>query len=146
MEDLAEQLIDEEEGAPSAVVYKDIRGYDTIGRGVLVQAGIAGSGLSADELAFIDQRRVLEARHIAAGYPNFVNLSAVRQAVLVSVSFQLGLAPLHWPDFMACAARGDYAAMATAGLNSLWATKQTPKRAQREMSMLSTDTWIPHGG
>lgn len=145
MSDLSEQLIDEEEGPSSCVVYKDSRGYDTIGRGVLVQSGIAGAGLTADELAFIDQRRLLEAKHIATGYPFFATLSAVRQAVLVSVSFQLGLAPLHWPNFMACAARQDYAAMAAAGLASLWASQQTPARAKREMAMLETDTWIPHG-
>lgn len=144
MSDLGAQLIGEEEGPSSPTVYKDTRGYDTIARAVLVQSGIPGAGLTPDELAFIDARRMLEAQHIAAGYPFFSQMNTVRQAVLVSVSFQLGLAPLHWPNFMAAAKAQDYPAMAAAGLDSVWAKGQTPRRALREMTMLQTGNWVEH--
>lgn len=82
------------------------------------------------------------ARAIAAQFPHFAELNDVRQAVLISMAFQLGAKPLHWPHFMAALEARDYEAAAAAGMDSDWARDQTPRRAGREMTMLSSGQWV----
>ena len=91
----------------------------------------------ADQFLAEDMSR---SRMLATEFPNYQTMNDVRQAVCVSMCFQMGSGPLHWPHFIAALKIPDYAAAAVAGLDSLWA-KQTPARAQREMSMLSTGAW-----
>lgn len=141
MADLAQQLIGEEEGR-SASVYVDIRGFSTIGIGCLVDAKVKGAGLcdAAIDAQFAHDSMV--ARHLAALFPHFADLNPVRQAVLVSMCFQLGGKPLGWTEFTAALQAQDYDAAAAAGLDSLWEKVQTPKRATREMAMLKSGVWV----
>lgn len=138
---LDEQLIGEEEGRV-AHVYPDSRGLLTIGIGCLVDPKIPGAGLceAAIDAQFAHDSRT--ARDIAWQFPHFAELNEVRQAVLISMAFQLGNKPLHWTDFMNALTTRNYVAAAGAGRDSDWWRTQTPKRAEREMSMLALGSWV----
>jgi len=135
--DLAHRLVSEEEGR-IAHVYQDSEGWWTIGVGALVDARKGGA--LCDEAIDVQLDHDLQAaRKRAANLPGFQRCNEVRQAVLVSMCFQLGSLQ-GWPKFKAALALGDYVLAATEGLASLWA-KQTPSRAQRQMHMLQTGEW-----
>lgn len=140
MTDLAETLIEQQEGR-EAHVYKDSRNLWSIGIGCLVDPSVPGAGLcdAAIEVQFAHDSAW--ARTVAAEFPHFADMNEVRQAVLISMAFQLGSKPLHWPNFMAALNAQDFKAAAAAGLDSDWARTQTPKRAELEMLMLSTGGW-----
>lgn len=144
MSDLSERLLDEEEGR-SRTVYQDTRGYWTISRGCLVDARIPGAGLCGAAMAAQDAHDSAAARAIAESFPHFDELNEVRQVALISMTFQLGAKPLHWPNFIAALEKRDYAAAAEAGMDSDWARDQTPRRAKREMNMLASGQWIERG-
>lgn len=142
--DQTEQLIGEEEGR-KATVYADSRGIQTIGIGCVVDPKVPGAGLCDDAIDVQFDHDSVAARHLATLYPHFADLSPIRQAVIISLCFQMGTKPLGWTQFRGALERQDYAAAAAAGRQTLWAQQQTPKRAEREMRMLETDTWSPHG-
>lgn len=141
--DLTEQLIGEEEGR-SAAVYADTLGIKTIGIGCVVDPKIKGAGLCDAAIDAQFAHDSLVARHLASAFPHFADMNPVRQAVIVSMCYQLGGKPLGWTDFMAALQSQDYDAAAAAGLDSLWEKVQTPKRATREMAMLKTGNWVEH--
>lgn len=139
--DLAEALIAESEGL-KLTAYVDTEGYWTIGYGHKLPLNQEWDGHKiapeeADNLLTEDMR---EARIIAGEFPHFTELNDVRQAVLISMAFQLGAKPLLWPHFMAALEARDYAAAADAGLDSRW-HRQTQARCEREMTMLRTGNW-----
>ena len=140
--DPTEQLIGEEEGR-SGTVYADTLGIQTIGIGCVVDAKVKGAGLCDAAIDAQFQHDSLVARHMASVYPHFADMNPVRQAVIVSMCFQLGGKPLGWTDFMAALSAQDYDAAAAAGLDTLWEKTQTPKRATREMAMLKSGEWVP---
>lgn len=142
MSDLAEQLVEEEEGR-EVCAYPDSQGYLTIGVGALVDRHVPGAGLCQAAINAQLDHDMAQARSDAADLPGFQRLNEVQQAVLISMCFQLG--NLHdWPHFKAALALGDLQAAAAAGLDSLWA-KQTPQRAKRAMQMLASGQWINKG-
>ena len=143
MVDLAEQLIGEEEGRERCA-YKDSRGFDTIGIGCLVDKRMRGAGLcdAAIDAQFTHDRANADA--ICARIPNFRELNDVQKASLTSVAFQLGDQILGWKHFMAAMGAKNIRGAAAALLDSDWALKQTPERAQRETQMLSTGEWVEH--
>lgn len=140
MADLIEQLLDEEEGDSGPCAVPDSRGYLTLGRGICVDPRIAGAGLPQVAIDAANKVRTEEARKRATTIPGFIRCNEVRQAVLVSMCFQLG-SLTTWHEFRGALVMDDYEAAAAAGLDSEWA-KQTPARAQRQMAMLSTGKWI----
>jgi GH24 family phage-related lysozyme (muramidase) len=142
MMDLATQLLDEEEGPPSPTVYTDSEGYATIARGCLVDKRVKGAGLCAAAMAVQTAHDEALARGIASTFPHFTELNDVRQAVLVSMCYQMGTKPMRWPNFMVALTSRDYDAAAAAGLETDWARSETPKRAEREMGMLRSGVWI----
>ena len=146
MTDLADRLITESEGC-RLTAYKDTRGLWTIGIGHLLDNSYDRTGYTitqeeADELLEQDTK---QARQEATGFPNFFQMNEVRQAVCISMCFQLGSKPLYWPHFMAALQIPDYTAAAIAGRDSDWWRVQTPKRAEREMKMLETGEWVELG-
>lgn len=143
MSDRSEQLVGEEEGR-SRTVYPDTRKLWTIGIGCLVDRSVPGAGLCDEAITVQFAHDSAAARAIAAQFPHFAELNDVRQAVLVSMAFQLGGKPLHWKDFINALTAKDYAAAASAGLDSDWARTQTPQRAKRAMQMLSGGMWVNH--
>jgi len=139
--DLAEQLISEEEGRNSHV-YPDNEGFSTVGVGACIDARVPGAGLCDAAIEAQLASDMQSARVDASEFPHFAELNDVRQAVLISMAFQMGSKPLHWPDFMSALQQKDYAAAATAGRDSDWWRRETHKRAEREMQMLESGNWV----
>jgi GH24 family phage-related lysozyme (muramidase) len=148
---LEQQLVDEEEGPQIPHVYKDSRGFWTISRGCLVDPAVPGAGLCQAAMDAQDAHSLAKAQALAAAIPGFAACSDVRQAVIVSMCYQLGdLAA--WHDFRAALAAGDYAevsqqmlfANVAAGKPSDWLI-QTPTRCRRAAYMMRSNTWLAHG-
>lgn len=138
---LLEVLIGEEEGRDPHV-YRDSRGYLTIGIGCLVDPKIPSAGLCDAAITAQFEHDTTTARGLAAEFPGFAELNEVRQAALISMCFQLGSKPLGWPHFVAALKAGDFSAAAVAGRDSDWWRTETHKRAEREMTMLETGNWV----
>lgn len=139
--DLAEVLVSECEGC-RLDAYRDTRGFWTVGYGHLLDQTQDWNGhtITQDDADQLLERDMTSARITATEFPHFSELNEVRQAVLISMAFQMGSGPLHWPHFMAALEARDYNAAADAGLDSLWA-RETPARAAREMVMMRTGEW-----
>jgi lysozyme len=138
--DLAQVLVENQEEC-RLESYLDTEGVPTNGwghtgsdvyyPGQVITQDQADAWLAADMSA---------ARNIATRFPFYYQLNDVRQAVLVSMAFQMGSKPLYWPRFMSALEVRDYADAQKEGLASEWA-EQTPERAQLEMSMLASGEW-----
>lgn len=140
VENLTRQLTGDE--GTKATVYKDSLGYYTIGVGRLVDPRKPGSGLRPKEIAFMLANDI-EERMLAlrAQLPWMEELSEPRQAVLLNMSFQLGVAGLlGFKNTLLMIRAGDYAAASKGMLQSLWA-RQTPNRAKRLSEQMRTDEW-----
>lgn len=135
---LALQLIADYEGL-RLTAYKDSLGLWTIGYGHLLTQDRDWTGytITKDQADIWLQLDCQVALQHAQTFPFFSQMNDVRQAALVSMCYQLGVKPFGWPEFMASLNQQDYAGAAANGLDSLWA-RQTPARAQEEMSMLAT--------
>jgi lysozyme len=143
MADLAQTLVEEQEGC-ELTAYEDTKGLWTIGYGHLLDQTRNWSGQTitqqqAEEWLAADMGY---ARVLATGFPHWQTLGDVRQAVLISMCFQMGSKPLYWPNFMAALEAQDYAAAAAAGLDTDWARLDSPNRAKLEMKMLDNAQWI----
>jgi lysozyme len=138
---LAQELIAKWEGL-RLTAYKDSLEKWTVGYGHLLLpqdkdwTGYTITIVEADALLAQDMQSAIA---IADTFPYFDQMNEVRQAALISMAYQLGTKPLHWPMFMASLGIEDYAGAAAAGLDSLWA-RETPTRASEEMAMLRTGT------
>jgi lysozyme len=139
--DLAQTLISEEEGRDPCV-YKDSLGYFSIAIGCLVDRSQLGAGLCDAAIDAQFAHDSATARSIAARFPYFDEMNEVRKAVMISMAFQLGTKPLHWPNFMAAMRERNYQKAAEEGLDSDWARVQTQQRATRQMTMLATGNWV----
>ena len=135
--DLAHKLVSEEEGR-IAHVYLDSERFWTIGVGCMVDAR-KGGGLCEEAIDAQLEHDLQAARKRAQALTGFDQCNDVRQAVLISMAFQLGSLSA-WTNFRNALAAGDYATAADHGLDSLWA-KQTPARAVRQMQMMRTGEW-----
>jgi len=138
MSDLAAQLVAEEEGPSSPTMYL-VAGVAHIGRGVCIDAKVAGAGLPAEILASLDAYKLNVAVDAAANLDGYAACNDVRQAVLVSMCYQLG-GLAEWTEFKAALAAGDYTGAAAQMLASRWAD-QTPARAKREAFMMRSGVW-----
>ena len=103
-----------------------------------------GSGLCDAAITAQFSHDSFAARKIASTWPEFSTLNPVRQAVLISMAYQLGNKPKGWPKFMAALERQDFDDAALQGANTNWYRTQTPNRAMREMQMLRTGEWVAH--
>ena len=140
--DLANRILDEEEGVTAHVI-RDSRGYLTIARGCLVDPSVPCDGLCQEAIAVQSAHDLATAVASAQRLPGFQLANDVRQAVLISMVFQLGsLDESEWPDFRAACGRGDWEAAAAAGRDSKWWRRQTHLRAEREMRMIESGAWI----
>lgn len=140
MSNLAEQLIAEEEGREPCA-YPDTQGFMTIAIGCLVDKRVKGAGLCDAAIDAQFAHDSAQARADASALAGFVYANDIRQAVLISMCFQLG--NLHdWPNFRKAVAVGDWEAAVTAGMDSAWYKTQTPERAKRELGMLASGQWI----
>lgn len=121
--------------------YEDSEGYLTIGTGRLIDAR-KGGGISDEERRYllandISARRRLLSQH----FPWFLGLDRVREAVVISMEFQVGDLRL-WPRFCNAMAVRDYTQAAKDILDSKVAREQAPKRWQRQAKMMETGQWV----
>lgn len=121
--------------------YEDHLGYLTIGVGRLIDKR-KGGGITAEEAAYLlnnDIQKVDQA--LRAALPWFSALDEARQAALVNMGFQLGIAGLlEFKRTLACIRDGRYHEAETHAAQSKWA-QQTPERARRVARQIATGEW-----
>jgi lysozyme len=114
--------------------YRDTTGHWTIGAGRNLDA----NGLSMDEVDYLLANDIRKCEAEARKYPWFCELNDARQAVVLSMIFNLG--PKGFAGFkntIASIARGDYEDAASRMLQSKWAT-QVGNRALRLAAAMRT--------
>lgn len=122
-------------------VYKDSRGLDTIGIGILVdQKG--GGGLRDNEIDFIFNNRVAEVMaELSKQIPWTNRLDDVRKGALLNMCFQLGVAGLKgFPKMLSSMQFNNFNGAYLEALDSDWA-RQTPARAKRIAQQILTGEW-----
>lgn len=115
--------------------YKDTVGKTTIGIG----RNLDDVGISQDEAEYLLASDIAKAEAEALKYPWFIDLSAARQKVVLSMIFNLG--PKGFAGFkntITDIAAGDYGSAASRMLQSKWAT-QVGNRAVRLAQAMRTD-------
>lgn len=120
--------------------YQDSRGYWTIGVGRLIDEELGG-GLSDDEIDYLLTNDINRCIEEAETYPWFAGLSEPRQAVVISLLFNLGKP--RWDGFkkaQAAIAAGDMAEASRQLLDSKWA-RQVGKRAHEMAAQLQSGEW-----
>jgi lysozyme len=122
-------------------VYKDIRGYQTIGVGRCIEKGI-GKGITEQEAFVMLENDIAQAkRELPRIVPNFGALGAPRQAVLINMYHQLGATKLKRFGALLEALRiYDYDKVAEEMIDSLW-FKQTPNRVKLLAQMMRSGLW-----
>lgn len=118
-------------------VYRDSRGYWTIGVGFLVDPSVPGAGLTDEEIKAVLTIRVDAVYdELIVREPWIANLSSNRMAVLLDMAYNLGEAHLEsFKNTLAFIKNGDYNQAAMGMLNSLWA-KQVGARATELADMM----------
>lgn len=118
--------------------YTDSLGYVTIGIGRMVDAR-KGGGISLEEAKILllnDISRIR--RHLAASIPWWGRLDPVRQAVFISMAFQMGVdGLLNFRNTLLAVRESRWEDAANGMLASKWAS-QTPLRASRLAEALRT--------
>jgi lysozyme len=137
-----EQLLNEEEGrVPHA--YQDHLGFWTIGVGHLIDER-KGGRLPDYIIDALLQHDIDEKLGQAKTLQGFDRLNEVQQAVLVSMVFQMGIGGIRgFPAMLRALAAGDINRAAAEGRDSKWAREDTPRRAERQMTMLESGLWLP---
>lgn len=132
-------LIKQHEGVVSHA-YEDSRGYLTIGVGRLIDERLGG-GLSDDEINLLLANDIKRCMDEAMLYPFYPKLDEARQAVIISMLFNLGRPNFDkFQNFQAALLVGDYNLAANEMLNSRWAT-QVGHRANHLSQMMRTGEW-----
>lgn len=134
-----------EEGRRS-IAYKDTKGLWTNGIGHLIQPGeewMKDTILNNDQIDDIFASDMKAATLGAAGtINNYYGLDQVRQAAIIGMVFQLGLAGFKaFHDAITAIERSDYQAASDAMLDSKWAKIDTPQRAKRAALMMTSGEW-----
>jgi len=121
--------------------YADTLGYATIGYGRLVDQR-KGGGISEDEALYLLKNDVNARLNVLENAIDFfARLDDARKAVLLNMSFQLGITGLlKFKNTLAKIEMGDYDGAADNMLKSLWA-RQTTNRAGRLAEQMRTGQW-----
>jgi lysozyme len=132
-----EELIDDLEGRKSKL-YSDTMGVPTIGCG----RNLRDVGLSDDEIDYLRNNDCARARDEAAKFYWFPILDPVRQLVVLSMLYQLGLSRFLTFERMIIALKErDYTGAAREMRDSQWA-KQTPNRVQKLSGWMETGSQV----
>lgn len=141
---LDERLVREEEGCLRRA-YREQLGNWTVGIGHLLDHPL-GRSLTNDQIERLFSADLELARVTArelVGDDVWATLSSARQAVLVSMAFQLGADKLsRWQRFLRDIETGQFRQAAADGRQNLW-FRQTPERAERQLTMLVLNDWVP---
>ena len=132
-----ERLLLLEEGLRNTV-YRCPAGKLTIGIG----RNLEDRGISDAEATYMLRNDIRAfRRELTQMWPWFTRLSSVRQAVLVDMAFNLGVAGLStFKKMLTATGCGYYSMAAEEMMDSKWA-KQVGKRAERLSVMMETDLW-----
>jgi lysozyme len=150
---ITKQLFDSEDYR--ACVYKDSKGFWTVGIGFLVDDRVKGAGLSLKECEVILRMRLEELHFeiLPKRIPWIFDLSLPRQAVLVDMAYNMGWPSLLGFKKMLMALRRSVmarsvverdAAIAEAVaemFDSKWAREDVPSRAARLAKQMATGEW-----
>jgi len=138
--ELATDQIKQDEGLVLHA-YDDSLGYATIGYGRLVDQR-KGGGISEDEALYLLKNDVNARLNVLENAIDFfARLDDARKAVLLNMSFQLGITGLlKFKNTLAKIEMGDYDGAADNMLKSLWA-RQTTNRAGRLAEQMRTGQW-----
>lgn len=121
-------------------VYRDSEGWLTIGYGRLLEPS-KGGGISKDEAEYLLANDLRVAERLCEGMEPYLELSPVRQAVLVNMCVNLGPAKLKaFRRMFSALVQQDYAHAAAEMLDSKWAT-QVKGRATRLAEQMKTGQW-----
>jgi lysozyme len=118
--------------------YTDTVGKLTIGIG----RNLTDRGLSEDEVQLLFSNDVrIATEELERVFPWTKNLDEVRKAVLIDMSFNMGITVLRqFKNTLGFVQRGEYKRAAFAMLQSKWAT-QVGNRAKRLSKMMETGEW-----
>lgn len=124
-------------------VYQDSKGYSTIGYGRNVDKR-NGPGLREAEMTFMLENDLREIeQHLMMALDFYRDLSAPRQAVLIDMSYNMGVAGLLKFNTMLTRLRErNYREAAVAMTQSKWKTDVGPRRWRPLFVMLSTGEWV----
>jgi lysozyme len=133
-----------------ADAYYCSEGYPTIGIGWKI--GIKNQSLDDFKLMTINEGAALaqcnsEAEDLATSLSciiiNWKGLSEPRQAILISMAYQMGLAGLmKFENMIAAIEDDDFPEASNQGMDSIWASdRQTPERAYRHMRVMLAGNW-----
>lgn len=133
------EMIKEHEGVvPHA--YQDSRGYWTIGVGRLIDKSLDG-GLSDAEIDYLLANDIKRCRAEAEQYPWFNKMNEPRQAVILSMLFNLGKPRFDkFQNMQAALLVGDYTLASHEMLDSRWAS-QVGRRAIEMSDMMESGEW-----
>jgi lysozyme len=134
-------LIRDERRVPYA--YEDSLGFLTIGVGHLIDQRKGGSlpDFMIDEL--LDYDISTKTAELLKRFPWMATLDEARQAVMVSMAFQLGVSGLaKFPKALTYMKGGEYHSAAFEFADSTVAREQTPERWKRHCEMIRTGEWI----
>ncbi|MBU0960225.1 MAG: glycoside hydrolase family protein [Proteobacteria bacterium] len=112
----------------SSTPYKDNRGVWTIGYGFALTGGI-----TKEEASVLLEMRIRRIQHrMPMVVPYWHDLSPVRQGVLISMAYNLGIrGMLGFDDMHTAASHKDFVTAACAMLDSLWAVQVGDEPGQR---------------
>ena len=121
--------------------YDDHLGFATIGVGRLIDKRKGGS-ITHDEAQYLLNNDITtRVESLQSKLPWFDGLSDVRKAVLLNMSFQLGITGLMgFENTLEMVKMGDYVNAADNMLKSKWA-QQTSARANELANQMRTNTW-----
>jgi len=119
-------------------IYQDTMGKWTIGIG----RNLSDVGISPNEAALMLANDIKAATvALESQFPWTVGLEPIRKAVLLNMTFNMGIAGLaEFRQFLSKVQAGDYAGASQDMLQSLWA-KQVGPRAQRLAIQMESGFW-----
>ena len=134
------EMIKEHEGVVKHA-YQDSRGYWTIGVGRLIDEKLGG-GLSDGEIDYLLANDVKRCREEAEQYPWFEGMNEPRQAVILSMLFNLGKPNFDkFKNMQAALEAGDHMTASNEMLDSRWAA-QVGRRAIEMSEMMESGEWL----
>lgn len=118
--------------------YRDTVGKLTIGIG----RNLDDRGLSEDEVQLLFSNDIrIATEELERAFPWTKNLDEVRKAVLIDMSFNMGIPVLStFKNTLGFVQRGEYEKAAVAMLQSKWST-QVGNRAKRLSQMMHSGQW-----
>jgi lysozyme len=121
-------------------LYRDSEGNLTIGYGRLMEPS-RGGGIARDEAEYLLANDLRTAERLCEGMEPYLELSPVRQAVLVNMCLNLGAAKLHtFKRLFSALIQQEYEHAASEMLASKWAG-QVGARAVRLAEQMKTGQW-----